>query len=110
MDDHSKEHSMSSLVKFLSALTLTLVLFGSTTTPSRAWSWESTYSIKAQGTASSGYYHALTCRSATLQAGGRSYTGSASTNWLAWNGCNVQFSGIPENVGWAQITVSGTVL
>jgi hypothetical protein len=101
---------MSPLSKWLSALVVTLILFGATATPSRAWWWETTYTVKAQGTYSSPYYQALSCRSATLVAGGRSYTGSVSTNWFAWNGCNVQFNGIPVRSGWAQLTVTGTAM
>ena len=102
--------SLSSVTKWMSILVVTLVLLGATATPSHAWSWESTFVVKAQGTYSSPFYQALSCKSATLQVGGRTYAGSVSTNWLGWNACNVQFSGIPVRAGWAQIRVSGTAL
>src|SRR5688500_12690146 len=100
---------MSHLIKWLSSLVVALLLVSAMATPAKAWPGDSSVTVKAQGTYSSPAYRVLTCRSATLQVGGRTYQGSVSTNWASWNGCNVQFNSIPVRSGTGTLTVKGTV-
>ena len=74
---------MRHLIKWLGSLVVTLILLSALATPTRAWPGDTTVTVKAKGTYSSGFYHVLTCRSATLRVGGRTYQGSVSTDWLS---------------------------